>query len=128
MNIQLAYRVTGEKIESLHIMLKKIKAILESNNHNLWIPELDPKKPSVKKELLNKTLNKIMDCDAILAIVKSEEKSEGMLLEIGYAIGKNKKVFLLIKENIKNTYLLEVSNKIITFKDEKDLYEKVKLI
>ena len=65
--------------------------------------------------------------DCLLAFVKSEEKSEGMLLEIGYAIAKKKKFILAIKKDAKTVFLREMANQIIEFDNLKDLYEKLSI-
>ena len=57
----------------------------------------------------------------LLAFVKNEEKSEGMLIEIGYALGTGKPFALAIKKGTKTTYLTEIAKPIIFFEDIDDL-------
>ncbi|MFW6282711.1 MAG: hypothetical protein ACOC1P_01490, partial [Minisyncoccales bacterium] len=60
-------------------------------------------------------------------IIRSEKRSEGMLIEIGYALSKNKKLIIAIKEDVKDkTYLDELANIVIVFKDIHDLYNKLR--
>ena len=62
----------------------------------------------------------------IFIFIKSHEKSEGMLIETGYAFAKKKKIFLVIKEGIKTTFIHQIANKVIEFKDIEDLLIKLK--
>jgi nucleoside 2-deoxyribosyltransferase len=126
MKIQLAYRFTGENPEELTEQLKKIKSILENNKHTTYIPVLDPDRPKEKKALFLNTLKRLDSVDAILALIKSNEKSEGMLMEIGYAWGKNKKLIIAINKDVKNTHMREFADVIIEFSDINDLYKKLK--
>jgi len=49
-------------------------------------------------QVIKQAFIEIEKSDAIIALGESEEKSEGMLLEIGYAKAKNKKLILAIKK------------------------------
>ena len=58
-----------------------------------------------------------------------EEKSRGEgyeEIEIGYSIAKNKRIILMINKNVKNTYLPEMFDETIQFKDSEDLIDKIK--
>ena len=79
-----------------------------------------------KKDLFLNTLKRLDSAEAILALIKSEEKSEGMLMEIGYAWGRDKKLILAINKDVKNTHLREFADTIIEFSDINELYEKLK--
>ena len=125
MKIQLAYRFTGENEQVLLEQLKKIKSILEKNKHSTYIPILDLNRPTEKKDLFLNTLKKLDSADAILALIKSNEKSEGMLMEIGYAWGKNKKLIIAINKDVKNTHMREFADILIEFSDIDNLYEKL---
>jgi nucleoside 2-deoxyribosyltransferase len=125
MKIQLAYRFTGENEEELLEQLKTIKSILEKNNHQVYIPILDPNRPREKRDLFLNTLKRLDSAEAILALIKSDEKSEGMLMEIGYAWGKDKKLIIAINKNVKNTHMREFADITIEFLDINDLYKKL---
>ena len=49
-----------------------------------------------------------------------------MLIEIGYSLAKNKRIILMINKNVKNTYLPEMFDETIQFKDSEDLIDKIK--
>jgi nucleoside 2-deoxyribosyltransferase len=123
MKIQLAYKFTGENTTELLEMLKKIKLILEKNGHIVYIPALDFDKPQDKKGIYIGTLKKIPNCDAFIAIITSEEKSEGLLMEAGHALGLGKKVITIVNKNIKKTHLRELSNNIFEFEDINEIFK-----
>jgi nucleoside 2-deoxyribosyltransferase len=128
MKIQLAYRFTGENQQELTEILKQITKILENSGHQVYCPILDPNRPSEKKELFIGTINKIKETDSLLAIIKTSDKSEGMLMEIGAAFALNKKVIIAIKKDVKDTHLKDLSNQIIEFNDIKELCDELKNI
>jgi nucleoside 2-deoxyribosyltransferase len=67
-------------------------------------------------------------CDIILGVVYYKEISQGMLLEYGYAKALGKKTVLLLCEKCPSPVLENLSDKVIKFKDQKDLKEKLKKI
>jgi nucleoside 2-deoxyribosyltransferase len=48
-------------------------------------------------QVIKQAFIEVKKSDVILAFIESEEKSEGMLLEIGYAKALGKKLVLVIK-------------------------------
>jgi len=49
-------------------------------------------------EIIHQAFDEVKKSDAIIALIESEEKSEGMLLEIGYAKAVGKKLIVVIKK------------------------------
>lgn len=125
MNIQLAYKFTGEDKNKLLVLLKNICLELENLGHRVYCPALDNNKPKDKKGIYLSTLNKIEKTDVLIAIKNSEEKSEGMLLEIGHALGLKKKVILLINKKVKNTHLRELVDKVIEYSNENEMIKNL---
>jgi len=126
MKIQLAYRFTGEDENKLIGDLKRIVSVLKDQQFEVYCPVLNPDRPKNKKELFLDTLNKIRETDILLALIKSDNKSEGMLMEIGHAMGLGKKFFVAINKEIKDTHLREMADLVIEFKDINDLCNKLK--
>jgi nucleoside 2-deoxyribosyltransferase len=129
MKIFLSYRFTGEKIEELKEVIGKICSGIGQSGHNHYCSfnseDFYKSNKFTNKQILEHALNELEVSDCILAFVKSEEKAEGMLLEIGYAKAKNKKFILAIKKGIKTTFLREIAEKIIEFKDIDDLTKQL---
>ncbi|MBU3913761.1 MAG: nucleoside 2-deoxyribosyltransferase [Nanoarchaeota archaeon] len=125
MRIQLAYRFIGENEEELTEMLKKICSIIGKSGNEVYCPALDSKKPKEKKYLFLNTLDKINESDALLAIIRTEDKSEGMLMEIGHALAEKKIFILAIQKDLRNTHMREFADKVIEFEDTNDLYDNL---
>jgi hypothetical protein len=64
--------------------------------------------------------------DVFFAFVESNEKSEGLLLEAGYAKAQNKKIILAIKKDVNLRFLRAIADSIVEFEDMNDLKEKMK--
>ncbi len=74
------------------------------------------------------TFKRIDGSDILFVILNSESKSEGMILEIGYAIAKNIPIVIAVKEGITNTYLPGMATFSLTWENEEDLLEKISTI
>lgn len=128
MKIFIGQAVTGEDINKLREESKKIIKILEEAGNDCYCTILEGdewEKNLLPGDKLKHAFKIIDKHDIFLAIVRSEKRSEGMLMEIGYAISRNKKLILAINENVQNTYLREMANKIIEFKTLDELNEKL---
>ncbi|MBU4070332.1 MAG: hypothetical protein KJ646_05085 [Nanoarchaeota archaeon] len=129
MKIFIGQAVTGEDINKLREESKKIVKILEETGNDRYCTVLkgdEWEKNLLLGDKLKHAFNEVDKNDCFLAIVRSEKRSEGMLMEIGYAISKNKKLILAINESVQNTYLREMANKVIEFKTPDELNEKLK--
>ena len=66
-------------------------------------------------EVIKQAFVEVKKSDAILAFIESEEKSEWMLLEIGYAKALGKKLLLVIKRWIHLRFINALADEIIEF-------------
>ena len=49
-----------------------------------------------------------------------------MLMEVGYAFSRGKRIVIAIKKGVENTYLPEMGDKTLYFEDIGDLLNKIK--
>jgi hypothetical protein len=77
-------------------------------------------------EKLKHAFDILDNCDTFLAIVRDEEKSEGLLIEIGYALAKKMRIIVFVNENVGRTTLREIANDVVEFKDKEDMLNKIK--
>lgn len=75
------------------------------------------------QEIITQAFAEIKKSDAIIAFIESEEKSEGLLLEVGYAKALDKKLILIVKKWIKLRFLETLADKTTRF----DFIEEIKL-
>lgn len=68
----------------------------------------------------------LSNADVVFVVLKSSEKSEGMILEVGYAIAKGISVVVAVQDEVKNTYLPGMATKMFTWSTVEDLIEKTK--
>lgn len=129
MKIFLSYRFTGEDPEELKIVIENICKSLEKSGNEVYCSFFDgeyyKKNKFTNRQILEHTLNKLNQSDVYLAFIKSDQKSEGMLIEAGYAIANRKKIVLAIKKGIKTTFMHQMADKLIEFHDLNEIYSKL---
>lgn len=132
MKIFIGQAVTGEDINKLMEESKKIIKILEEAGNECYCTFLEGdewEKNLLPGDKLKHAFKIIDKHDTFLAIVRSEKRSEGMLMEIGYAISRNKKLIIAVNRNVRDkTYLDELADQVIEFEDFEDLKNKLKEI
>ena len=126
--IFLGQAVTGCDFKNLKKESRDIVSLLKEKGHICYctLCEGDSFQDKSKREILGHAFEIIDDSDIFLAILRNENKSEGMLIEIGYCMAKNKKVILAIHKDVKGTYLPEMFDEVIVFDDFGDLKNKLK--
>ena len=126
----IAYKFSGENFEELSKTLKEIAGTLEVNEHEVYYAsqdeELFVEKKFNMKQILEYSLERLDKSNCILVFVKSNEKSEGMLLEIGYALAKKKKIILAIKKGAVLHFTEEIADNVIRFENLEELKEKLR--
>ena len=130
MKIFLSYRFTGEDIKKLETIIKNICFKLEELGHacycSLWDEDYFQKNKYSNTQILNHTLRKLDNSNIYLAFINSNEKSEGVLIEAGYALAKKKTIYSAIRKGVKTTFMKKLSDKNIEFSSLNELNEKLK--
>ncbi len=125
MNIILLFRWYGENPKEVVEQMHKIAGCLEKKGYKVYHATKyadyfeEKKLPQWKR--LEFTFKEIDDSKFMLVYQKSEEISQGMLIEIGYGIAKGKKIIWAKKKGVENRYLTDGASKIIEFEDFNDL-------
>ncbi|KHO46999.1 MAG: hypothetical protein QJ16_C0008G0008 [archaeon GW2011_AR1] len=98
--------MTGCDFEKLKKESLEIINLLKENGYDPYctLCEANSFQNQTKTEIFKHAFNLIDKKDVFLAIVRNENKSEGMLIEIGYSIAKNKRIILMINKNVKNKW------------------------
>lgn len=121
MKIYVAFRFTGEDPAVLDKELGIIGEILKESGHEVfcsfWQEKYYQDNNFGNKEIINYSLAQLDASDMLVAYIKSNEKSEGMLLEIGYAVGKGKRVIVLIKEGVKTNFVTHLASEVIHYEE-----------
>lgn len=127
--IFISYKFSGEDIrelkEILGLLISKLRDLGNfvycSIEDESWFYE----RKKSNREILDRAFEKLDESDLVIVFVNSQEKSEGMLLEIGYSLAKNKKIISLIRKGVKMNFLPEFSENVIEFEDINDLVNKI---
>jgi nucleoside 2-deoxyribosyltransferase len=128
MQVFISYKFTGEPYEQLVKNIGVIEHQLTQFGHSVYSSLKDEKwfqenKPT-NKDILFHTIDKLDNSDTVLIFLNSNEKSEGMLIEIGYAIAKQKKIVLLVRKEIETNYLRDIADVVIEFENIRELESK----
>ena len=130
MKFLLSYRFTGEDPVELKENVSKICSTVEEIGHEIfcsyWKADFFNENNYSHKQIMDFTLEKLDNSDACLVFINSNEQSEGMIMEVGYALAKGKKIILVIREGVKTNFIEEMSDKIIKFDNLEELNFKLK--
>ena len=130
MKIYLAYRFTGEDPKVLREDMDRISIALVDMRHEVYCSfdreQFFKDSKFTGKMIVEYSLDKMDGCDAVMAYIKSPEKSEGLLIEMGYAIAKGKAIYLLTGNGVKTTYLHEIAKKHVVFSEPSEITQKTK--
>lgn len=126
-SIFIGQAVTGHDVKTLQGEMEKIYSTLKKKGFSVYSTLEEEGKNKFKKagDWVVHGFKKIDNHDIFLAIVRTEHRSEGLLIEVGYALSKKKKFILAIKKEVKNTYLRDFASQVIEFGDFDDLINKL---
>lgn len=124
MKVFLAYKFNGEDINKLNEIMPKLCGHIKRLGHDYFCSldkeEFFKQKGFNQAEILKYVFDELKKSDHLIVFVKSENVSQGMLLEIGYALAHEKKITLLIKKGLSQRYLRDLADEIIEFDDFKE--------
>jgi nucleoside 2-deoxyribosyltransferase len=116
-------------LEELNPILMSIINTLRIGGHDVYCSVEDAEwfsqRGLTNGDIMRHALGKVDESDILLAFIRSEERSEGMLVEIGYALARGKYVVLAIREGVRTTSLRELADNVIEFVDTDDLIKKL---
>ena len=113
----------------MDIVLKQVVEALKIAGHetycSFWDDEMFGNEKYTHKQILERALKELDKADIYLAFIKTQDKSEGMLMEAGYAFAKSKPIIVAIKEGVITTFLMQIAKDVIEFSNVDDLYNKL---
>lgn len=129
MKIYLSYKFTGEKTSVLKNDLNAIIHALSSADHSVFCAfqqdSLFQQHHYNAKQIIDSSLPHLRAADILLAYIKSSDKSEGMLLEIGYAYALKKPIYAAIKQGITTRFITAIASQVIRYKSLKQLQSQL---
>ena len=131
MKIYVAYKLSGADLNELKLKLIEVDKIIKELGHESfifirdiqnWIPGSDPKKT------MEEAMKKMKECDAILSIIETKEKGEGMLLETGFMKALGKRVIVASAPNGRGILLKAIADEVFEFKDMEEFKDKLRKV
>jgi hypothetical protein len=126
--IFIGQAVSGEDMEKLKVECSKIQEKLTELGYGAYctVHPRDEKEEKSPKDWMMHAFEEIDNSEMFLGIVRSEKRSEGMLMEVGYCLSKKKKLVIAVNKDVKDkTYLDEMADVVIEFEDIDDLINKL---
>jgi nucleoside 2-deoxyribosyltransferase len=123
--IYLAYKLSGSSLNELKPKLETISGIITGLGYKSFIFIRDVQSWETKQHtpdsVINEAMNQMKKSDAILCVVDSPEKSEGMLIEAGYMKGLGKKVIVAKSHEGRTVLLKSLADQYFEFENLEDL-------
>ena len=107
MRLFCSFAFTGENIEELESRMKAVVGTLNESGHDAYCPLFDQHKIAMQKAgdiagIFAYAFENIKKCEGMVAIVTSNRKSEGQLMEIGVSLAEGKPLYLFIHEAVRD--------------------------
>ncbi len=125
----IAYRHTGEKEEDLRQLLTVVCDALKSagvDNYCTFFDEENFKaRSNSAREIMDHAFEILENSDVLFVVQTSNEKSEGMLMEVGFARARGIRVVVATKDGVSNSYLPAMGDLNFGWSDHSDLSAKI---
>lgn len=129
MKIFVSYRFTGESLKNLNTLLGTVKTGLENNGVDSFCSFFYEDHYRLNKfdsrQIMDHALGELDNAQALLGIITTEEKSAGMLMEVGYALARNVPIILAFQADVPRMYLRDMADASFTWTDLHDLEHKL---
>lgn len=126
----VAYRFSGEDTKDLEPLLTAVRDSLQAKNVEVYCTFFDDAELKDKSKSARQIMEhafKIIDkSDFLFVIQTSDNKSEGMLMEVGYCRAKNIPIVVATKNPVSYTYIPQMGGISFRWSGVNDLVEKIK--
>lgn len=130
MKIFLSFRYTGESREELQEFFYPLRDAFVSKGHEVYLSLDDlitwDNNELTVREKFTKTFKHLETSDALVVVVRTQEKSEGMLMEVGFALALQKPIYLYVAKGA-DTYIREVATSVVEFTGHEDLLQNINI-
>lgn len=125
----ISYRHTGAEGPRLDALQQTIKEALDARGDEFYSTYYHQEEFNddnmTWSEILLKVLSIIDDADALFVLVDSKDISEGMLVEIGYSIGKRQKVIIAKNSEVRGLRFPDLADKTFEYDSLQVLRDKI---
>lgn len=117
--------MTGENEVEVTERMKLVVSALQAGGHEAYCQSLDRRVPEHQgvAALLKYAFEVLATCEALVVIVTSDRKSEGMLMEVGAALAAGKPVYLFwhTTANEDLSHLPKIATKVFKWQTDDNL-------
>jgi len=125
----VAYRHTGEDARQIDGLLAPVKSVLAAREINAYSTYFDVHGGNVavagpvaqSSAFMQEAFRMMAKSDLLLVLQASELRSEGMLMEVGYALAKGLPVVVATQQEVADTYLPDMAHAALRWTDVADL-------
>ncbi len=130
MKVFLSFRYTGESREGLEQFFYPLRDKLAFLGHEVYLSLDDlitwESSELTLREKFARTFSELETSDALVVVVRTPDRSEGMLMEAGFALALRKPIYLYVAKDV-DTYIREVATSVVEFTGHADLLEKISI-
>jgi len=129
MKIFLSYAFTGEDLETVETRLVSVRDALVGLGHDVYCFHFDSARRDdmTEAECIARALERMNEYDAVLVLNTSERRSEGMLVEVGAALARSKKlIYAQHASSVGTSYAPSLADYTFIWHDEDELLTKTK--
>ncbi len=127
-NFFIAYKFSGEDMMTLSRRIRTVQEALATHGIKAYATLAEEERFKEKqltiKQIFDLAFQKINAADGLFVLQAGNERSEGQLVEIGYALAKNKPIIVARKLGVKS-YIHEFASHDILYTDLADLSRKI---
>ena len=127
--IMISYKFTGEDIKAIQNLLGIVYEVLTSKGIeyfcNFSFDDHYKDNNYTHGQIMRHCFEELDKTKCLLVLLTSNNKSEGMLMEIGYALAKNKKVIIARHRDVHDTYLHDMDLDLIEWDTLEELRVKL---
>ena len=128
--IFLSYRFTGEDLNELEQLLSSMKHSLEGTKNvvtcSFFLESFFREQHFTTDQIYEYMLKEQGKCDTFMALLKSDEKSKGMLLESEQAQQLGQRYVVVYKRGIYIAQFHTHAHQLIEYSDHSELQERLK--
>lgn len=125
----ISYRHKGEEPSALLSLLTSVRDGLTAAGISAYCTFFDEdtflEHELKARDIMKHAFGKINGVDVLVVIMTSDEKSEGMLMEIGYCLAKGIPVVVAARNTVTTSYVPELADYSIVWSDVRELSAKV---
>lgn len=128
MKLFVSFAYTGEDPDVVEARMARVVDVIQAAGYEAYCILFDPKAANYTQygDFLIHALAAMVGCDGVIAIVASERRSEGQLMELGAALAREKPILLLQHTSAEGkSYIGEVATRTISWDTDDELADNI---